>query len=123
MIKATYAGETEYNNTKGLLFNLAFSGNYGVAGVGDLVDLTPSAVADPNLAYNLILDQATKNVGVENTQLGGSYISLKPNANPTLANLGVVMYEPGGAEKATNAAYTAAELAGTVKIVAYVPLQ
>lgn len=123
MVKASYAGEMEYNNTKGLLFKLAFTGLYGVNGAGDILDLTPSAVLDPNLAYNLILVQPPKNVGVFSELLGGSYINLKPNAVPALNNLGVIMYEPGGAEKATNAAYTAAELAGAATIIALVPLQ
>src|ERR1700743_542130 len=108
-VKATYAGEAEQNNTKGLLFKLTFTGNYGVNGVGDLLDLSPGAIADPNLSYNLILAQPPKNFGVQNNQLGGSYIELLANAVPTLKNLGVIMYEPGGGEKATNAAYTAAE--------------
>ena len=123
MVKATYAGETEHNNTKGLLFNLAFTGNYGVNGVGDPVDLSPGAIADPCLAYNEPLCYPAKTVGVLNAAVGGSTIALKPNAVPTLQNLGVIMYEPGGAEKATAAAYTAAELAGIVEIVVFMPLQ
>jgi hypothetical protein len=123
MVKATYAGEAERNNTKGLLFKLKFTGNYGVNGVGDLLDLSPGAIADPTLSYNLILNQPPSNLGVTNEVLGGSYVALLPNANPTLQNLGVLMYEPGGAEKATNAAYTAAELAGFVEILVFVPLQ
>lgn len=123
MITVTYAGETEQNNTKGLLFKLTFSGNYGVNGVGDICDLTPNKVLDPNLAYNLILNEPPKNMGVQNANLGGSYIALNPNANPTLANLGVLMYEPGGTEKASNAAYTAGELAGFALIEVFVPLQ
>lgn len=122
-VKATYAGEIERNNTKGLLFKLKFTGNYGVNGVGDLLDLTPGAVADPLLAYNLILDLPPTNLAVLNEPLGGSYIALLPNANPTLQNLGVLVYSPAGAEKATNAAYTAGELAGFVEIAVFVPLQ
>lgn len=130
MIQATYAGSTEHDNTKGLLFKLAFSGNYGVNGVGDLVNLAPyeqssnpNGILDPNVNYDLILVEPPQNVGVFNEALGGSYTQLQPNANPTLANLGVRMFEPGGGEKATNAAYTAAELAGSVTILAFVPLQ
>lgn len=123
MVQATYAGEAEHDNPKGLIFRLNFTGNYGVNGVGDLLDLTPGAIADPNLNYNLILAQPPKNLAVLNEALGGSYIALVPNANPTLQNLGVIMYEPGGAEKATGAAYTAAELAGFVEIEVFVPLQ
>lgn len=122
-VKATFLGTAEQNNSKGLLFKLTFTGNYGVNGTGDLLDLTPSAVLDPNLKYNLILDQPPEVIGVENANLGGSYIALKPNAAPSLSNLGVQMFEPGGAEKATGAAYTAAELAGDATIVVYLPLQ
>lgn len=123
MVKATYAGEVERNNTKGLLFKLKFTGNYGVLGVGDLLDLSPGAILDPTLSYNLILNQPPSNLAVTNEPLGGSYIALLPNANPTLQNLGVQMWEPAGAEKATNAAYTAPELAGFAEIIVFVPLQ
>jgi hypothetical protein len=122
-VKATYAGEIERNNTKGLLFKLKFTGNYGANGVGDLLDLTPGNILDPTLSYNTILVEPPTNLGVLNEPLGGSYIALLPNANPTLQNLGVQMWEPAGAEKATNAAYTAAELAGFAEIVVFVPLQ
>ena len=123
MLSVKYRGETEYNNTKGLIFRLTPTGNYGTAGVGDLIDLTPNKVADPNLSYNLILDEPPNNEGILNCNLGGSTAALLPNAVPTLANLGLLVYEPGGAEKATNAAYTAGELAGYVDIIVFVPLQ
>ncbi len=123
MISVAYAGPTEHNNSKGLLFKLTFSGDYGANGVGDICDLTPSNVSDPNFNYDQPLCFPPKNVGVFSTQLGGSYVQLKPNANPALNNLGVQMFEPGGAEKATNAAYTAAELAGSVTIFVELPLQ
>lgn len=130
MVQATYVGSTEHNNTKGLLFALKFTGNCGVLGVGDLVDLAPfeqstnpDGILDPSLDYNLILVEPPKNIGVFSENLGGSYVQLTPNAAPTLQNLGVRMFEPGGNEKATNAAYTAAELAGSVTLMAFVPLQ
>lgn len=123
MITATYRGETEHNNTKGLIFRLALTGDYGTNLIGDLIDLTPNKVLDPNLAYNLILTEPPNSEGILNANLGGSYCALLPNANPNLANLGLLVYEPGGAEKATNAAYTAAELAGYVDILVFVPLQ
>ena len=130
MINLAYVGSIEYNNSKGLIFDATFVGNYGVNGVGDLLNLTPSqnggadgGITDPFGAYDLIIDQPPSNFGVLNEALGGSYVALLPNAVPTLTNLGMQMYEPGGAEKATNAAYTAAELAGKVKLVFFVPLQ
>jgi hypothetical protein len=128
MIKLAYAGETEFNNTKGLIFNATFFGNYGVAGAGDLLNLTPSqnngadgGVTDPNFSYNEILNQPPTNFAILNEDIGGSYVALHPNAVPTLKNLGLIMYEPGGTEKTTAAAYTAGELAGTVKLVVYLP--
>lgn len=130
MIIATYQGETEQANTKGLLFKLAFSGLYGTLGVGDLVNLAPfelsanpNGVQDPKLKYNLLLVEPPSDIGIFSEQLGGSYTQPQPNAAPTLTNLGLRMYEPGGNEKATNAAYTAAELAGSVTLLVLVPLQ
>lgn len=123
MVKATYAGETQHDNTKGLLFKLAFTALYGVNGVGDLLDLSPGAILDPTLSYNLILASPPGNIGVFSEDLGGGYIQLTPNALPTLQNLGVRVFGAGGAEKATNAAYTAAELAGNAKLLVFVPLQ
>ena len=60
---------------------------------------------------------------VLNEDIGGSYVAIHPNAVPTLKNFGLIMYEPGGSEKATNAAYTASELAGTVLLIFFIPLQ
>jgi hypothetical protein len=122
-IKAAYAGSTDHNNSKGLLFKLTFSGNYGVNGVGDLVDLSPNAVSDPGSDYNQPLCQAPKNPGVESENLGGYYIQLTPNANPSLSNLGVRVFAPGGGELATNAAYAAAVTGGSATILAFLPLQ
>ena len=122
-IVATYAGESEQNNTKGLLFNLGFSGNYGVNGVGDLINLNPNAVLDPKAKYNLILAQPPENPGVNAEFIGGYYVQLQPNVNPTLSNLGCRVYAPAGAELATNAAYPAAVIGGSVQIEVFLPLQ
>lgn len=129
-VALAYAGSTEQNNTKGLIFDATFTGNYGTNGVGDLLNLTPSqnngtdgGITDPKFSYFEILGQPPTDYGVLNQDLGGSYVAIHPNAAPTLKNFGLLMYEPGGAEKATNAAYTAAELAGKVKLVFWVPLQ
>ena len=99
MLSVKYRGETEHNNTKGLIFRLTPSVDYGVNGVGDLVDLTPNKVADPTLSYNLIVDEPPNSAGILNCNLGGSYVALLPNAVPTLANLGLLVYEPGGARE------------------------
>ena len=128
-IQATYAGELEFNNTKGLLFSLAFKGNYGAAGVGDLANLAPyegtgnpGGVLDPNLAYNAILAEPPKNAGVFNVNLGGYDLQLTPNAVPTLTNLGVRIFL-AGVELTTAEAYPAPVLAGGATILALIPLQ
>lgn len=125
MVQATFLGTIEHNNSKTLLFQLKFTGNYGANGVGDLLNLAPyspanpTGVLDPTCSYNNPIAQVPLAVGVFTDKLGGSWTNPAPNANPTLANLGIIMYEPGGVEKATNAAYTAAELAGftTLQVV------
>lgn len=128
MIKLAYGGEIEYNNTKCIVLNGTFFGTYGVNGVGDLLNLTPSqnqgvdgGIADANSAYNSILELPPNIYGILNENLGGSYVGIKPNAVPTLTNFGLQMFEPGGTEKATNAAYTASELAGSVKLIFAIP--
>jgi hypothetical protein len=123
-VQLTYVGEIEHDNAKGLLFQAAFTGNYGVNGVGDLLNLAPvelgvnpGGILDPKAKYNLILGAPPETIGVFSENIGGSYCQIKPNAVPTLFNYGLQMFEPGGAEKATGAAYTAAELAGNVQLV------
>jgi hypothetical protein len=132
MIQATYNGEVEHNNTKGLLFSLAFSGFYGVQGVGDLVNLAPyeqsennGGVLDPTGSYNLILNEPPINVGVfAEIKTGGYQFALAPNAVPTLTNLGILIYAPGGAELNTNEAYAGALPAGaSITLMVFVPLQ
>ena len=121
MIKLSYAGEVEYNNNKFMVLKATFVGTYGTAGVGDLLNLTPSqnngtdgGITDPSLSYDHILEQPPTLYGVLNEDIGGSYVACHANAVPTLTNLGLIMYEPGGTEKTTAAVYTAGELAGSV---------
>jgi|WetSurMetagenome_2_1015567.scaffolds.fasta_scaffold112313_2 hypothetical protein len=130
MIQASYAGEVEYNNTKGILLKLAFTKFYGVNGVGDLLNLAPyeseqnpNGILDPKLAYNTIIGEPPEKIGVFNEDLGGYYIQLTPNANPTLVNLGVRVFAPGGAELNTNQAYPAAMLNGSATLEVFLPLQ
>jgi hypothetical protein len=127
MINLAYQSEGEYNNNKIAIFKATFSKNYGVNGVGDLLNFEPSqnngvdgGVTDPSQAYFHILTQPTANIFVSDN-LGGSYTQVKPNAVPTLNNCGLQMFEPGGAEKATNAAYTATELAGYTLLMVLIP--
>lgn len=126
-INLAYGGELEYNNAKCIVLNATFVGNYGTAGVGDLLNLTPTqapgdgGITDPNFAYNNILELPPGIYGILNEDIGGSYVAIHPNAKPTLKNFGLIMYEPGGSEKTTAAAYTAGELAGTVKLLFAIP--
>jgi hypothetical protein len=129
-VKLQYQGELDFNNTKGILLKGTLVGDYGVNGVGDLLDLAPTqnggadgGITDPNSSYFSLLEQPTANIFPIGHNLGGSYTNIKPNAAPSLSNTGLVVYEPGGNEKATNAAYTAAELAGNFYLLVLVPSQ
>lgn len=130
-ITLSYDGQAEQNNPKGLLFKGVFTGVYGVNGVGDLLNLTPSQAAgdggilDPNNAYNLILTQPPKatHVCVVGENLGGSYVQIKPNAVPTLKNFGVRVFAGNGTELATGVAYGADVLAGSIELEIFIPLQ
>ena len=128
MIQAKYAGEAEYNNTKGIFVDLVFSGFYGVAGVGDLLNLAPyeqsanpGGITDAGAAYNNILATPPSTIGPQNTDLGGYYVAVHKPAAPTLYDIGLLMYAPGGAELNSNQAYPAAVLAGTVKLFIAIP--
>lgn len=129
-VKLAYQSEWQYSNTKAIIFKATFVGVYGTNTIGDLLNLAPSqnggldgGVTDAGLSYYLILEQPPGEYGVLNENLGGSYVVINPNAKPTLANFGLLMYEPNGTEKATGAAYTAAELAGNVFLIFFVPSQ
>lgn len=129
-VKLKYVGEAEHNNTKGLIFEADFSGDYGTAGVGDLLNLTPSqnggadgGITDPNFAYNLILEQPPKIYAVLNQNINGYQVAIKPNANPTLTNFGLLMFGSGGVELTTGQAYDATVKAGSVLLEFFVPLQ
>jgi hypothetical protein len=129
-VKLAYQGEVQYANTKGIILKATLVGSYGAAanGVGDLMNLNPTqnngvdgGVTDPLGAYNLIIsDVPPSEYGPLNENIGGSYVNIKPNAVPTLANFGLQVYEPGGTEKANGAAYTATELAGSILLIFFV---
>ena len=130
MITLSYQGETERNNTKGLLFKAKFVGFYGVNGVGDLLNLAPvegdnpNGVTDPYNAYNMILaEPPTMPIGVEAENIGGYYVQVTPNAVPTLFNFGLRVFAPGGTELNSNQAYAAALTGGSVTLLVFVPLQ
>ena len=116
MVSLAFQHYTEYNNPAEFIVKATFSGNYGVQGVGDPLNLAvssaanPGGITDPSATYDEILSTPTSDVGVDSENLAGSYCQVKPPAAGTaltLQNLGLQMFEPGGAEKATNAAYTA----------------
>jgi hypothetical protein len=120
MISLKYKSEMQYSNTKALL--------YGVLGVGDFLNLAPvqpgsnpNGITDPQIAYNTIIAEPPGDIGVFNENLGGSYVQPNVNAVPTLQNAALRMFEPNGTEKASNAAYTAAELAGSVILMILLP--
>ncbi len=128
MVKLAYQSEIQYANTKFLILKATVVGNYGVNGVGDLLNLAPSqnngadgGITDPLFVYNHVLELPPNEYGVLNEAFGGSYLALVPNAVPSLTNLGMIMYEPGGTEKGTNAAYTPAELAGFAFLLVGIP--
>ncbi len=130
LVSLAYAGELEFNNTKGILLSGTLSGDYGTNLVGDLLNLKPTqnagvdgGVTDPTLSYYEILNLAPVKIGLFSENLGGSYVQITPNAVPSLANYGLRVFEPGGTEKATNAAYTAAELAGNFMLLLLIPVQ
>lgn len=121
MITLTLVDSTPNENPDLLLVKATFSGNYGVNGVGDTMNL--AAIADPKLlGKTALLGLApTTPLMVLSESIGGSYVQPTLPAAPTLANFTMQMYEPGGAEKATNAAYTAPELAGFVLLGIKIP--
>lgn len=128
MVTLQYDGEIELNNTKGIFLKGKLVGNYGTNLIGDLMNLNPTqnngvdgGITDPNAAYNLILQQPTAKIFPIGADLGGSYLQVTPNAKPTLSNAGLRVYLPGGTEKATGAAYLAAELAGTFELLVMIP--
>lgn len=122
---------TPADNADKVIFVGKLSGDYGVNGTGDPLNLAPYSAGDnpggftnplqiPLPSWPLVLDKAP---GVIAEDLGGSYLNPHPLV-PTGETEGVQnglaldggtnlrVYEPGGAEKATNAAYTGGETGG-----------
>lgn len=127
-LQATLVGTDAASNPSRLQVAVTFSGNYGVNGVGDQLNLAPydqvnnpTGMKNPN---NLPLP-AMPGGGlefcptVEAENIGGYYVQPNPLL-PGAASEGVApsinmkngvflrQYAPGGAELATNAAYNAA---------------
>jgi hypothetical protein len=127
-VKLAYAGEIEYSNTKCILLTATFVGDYGTAGVGDLMDLNPSqnngtdgGITDPNFAYNAILAQPPKIIGIINDNLSGYYTQVKPNATPSMTNFGLQVFASEGNELTTAEAYPAGVLAGNTTLIVGIP--
>jgi hypothetical protein len=127
-VALAFLKQTEFNNPGAFLVRATLTGNYGTNGVGDLLNLAPyqvgtnpGGITDPNSTYDEILGTPTSAIGPFNTNLGGSTVAIKPGSPVTLTNVGLQVFEPGGAEKATGAAYTAAELAGYVDLIIEIP--
>lgn len=124
-----FDGSLMEDNTKGIYLKGKYTGVYGVNGVGDPVNLSPSqnagvdgGVSDPNDAYNLIIDQPTAKVFPIGQDLNGYRVQFTPAAVPTLKLAGRLrMYDPTGTELATGAAYSAGVLAGSIELLVSVP--
>ena len=124
MIVLQYGGEIEWGNTKGILLKAVFSQNYGVQGTGDPLDMAPSqkpgdgGVTDPGLGYNLQVAEPPLATGPFSENIGGYYVQVNPAANPTLQLPAYLkVFAPGGAELASNAAYPAAIVNGSVTLL------
>lgn len=129
-VKLAFIDNTEQNNPKGLLFKATFEGDYGLEGVGDLLNLAPvdsenpGGVTDPSLSYNLILaEPPIVNPAVIGQNISGYQAQVTPNAAPTLNNFGLRIFAPGGGELTDNEAYPAELLNGDVTLMVFVPLQ
>jgi hypothetical protein len=131
MIALAFLGTTEYNNSKGLLFKMTFSGDYGVQGTGDLLNLLPTqnngadgGITDPKAAYDQPLAQVPSiPPDAVQEELGGYYCQIQPNANPTLQNYGVRVFAAEGEELTTAEAYPAAVTGGSASLLIFLPAQ
>lgn len=130
MVSLSFVKNKQANNPGSFLVKAVFTGNYGTQGVGDLLNLevaspaNTNGITDPTSSYDEILATPMTDVGVFSENLGGSYCQIKPPAVGTaltLQNLGLQVFEAGGTEKATAAAYTATELAGYVLLEIMLP--
>lgn len=129
-LQATLVGVSPADNPDRLQVLVTFSGNYGVNGVGDQLNLAPYDAGNnaggmknpsdyplPSLPVGL---EIAPQIEAEN--IGGYYVQPNPLVAPGVAN-GVAgsismktgfflrQFAPGGAELASNAAYNAAVIA------------
>lgn len=121
MITLTLVDRIPNENPDLLIAKVAFSGNYGIQGAGDLMNLL--GIKDPNgLGGWAQLAQApTIPLLHLGENLGGYYTQLTLPVAPSFTDFGVQVFAPGGGELASNAAYPAAVLGGYVLIGIKIP--
>jgi hypothetical protein len=107
MITLKLVGSSPASNPDTLLVEATFSGDYGVNGVGDLMDFT--AISDPKLLGRLALLNLTPDTPIQvlSQNIGGYDVQPTFPAAPTLKNFGLRMYL-AGVEILTGVAYNAA---------------
>lgn len=135
-LQAKVVGVSPASNPDSIDFFVSFAGNYGVNGVGDVLNLAPyDQVNNPNGFTNpqeialpslpVSLEQAPAVIAED---IGGYYVNPHPllpgnpvegvaaGLNPK-TDLHLRQYAPGGAELATNAAYNAAVIAAGAGVI------
>lgn len=110
MISLSIVGRSPAVNPDSILLKATFSGNTGVQGTGDLLNLTPVGGANANgitdpLGIGLYPDRPlTIALLVESEDIGGYYV--QAHLGTTLQNCALRMYSPGGNEVASTTAYS-----------------
>jgi hypothetical protein len=110
MISLSIVGRSPGVNPDSILVKGTFSGNTGVQGTGDLLNLAPVSGANPNgmtdpLGIGLYPDRPLTMAPVlEAEDIGGYYV--QPHLGTTLLNNALRMYSPGGGEVASTTAYS-----------------
>ena len=140
MLAAKVLGVSPASNPDRIQVQVTFSGDYGVNGTGDPLNLAPydqvnnpGGVTNPeNIPLPEIPAGLDQPPSVLSENIGGYYVQPSPGpasgetngvANTVAAKNGFALrqYAPGGAELATNAAYNAAVLAGEVVLEIILP--
>jgi len=129
MLTASLLGRAPANNPAEIFLKIAFSGNAGVLGTGDALDLTPvsganaNGITDPGgLGGPFPCIPLTIPPCVEVESLGGYYV--QPTLGSTLLNCALRMFAPGGTEVLSNTAYNTLAIAGgNVASIGYVILK
>lgn len=135
-LAAKVVGVSPASNPDSIDFFVSFSGNYGVNGVGDVLNLAPYDQGNnpggftnpqdiPLPELPVFLEQAP---AVLAEDIGGYYNNPHPLLPPAPANgvagglapktgLHLRQFAPGGGELATNAAYNAAVIAAGAGVI------